>query len=77
MKNNIFSGFKTKALAESIGCSYHYLRQIRCGMRKPSIRLAKNIETASGGKIRVLDLLPELADVINGNPAPELNENLG
>jgi len=63
----MFSQFKTKDLAERIGCSHNYLRQIRCGMRKPSPRMAKRIETASGGKIKVVDLLPDLADIINGN----------
>jgi DNA-binding transcriptional regulator YdaS (Cro superfamily) len=68
MKENLFSKFKTKDLAEKVGCSYHYLRQIRCGMRKPSIRLAKDIEMATEGQIKVVDLLPGLADIINGNP---------
>jgi hypothetical protein len=35
-------------------------------MRKPSIRLAKDIETATDGQIKVVDLLPDMADIING-----------
>lgn len=67
MKENIFANFKTKDLAAKVGCSHHYLRQIRCGMRQPSIRLAKDIENATEGQIKVVDLLPNLADIINGD----------
>lgn len=66
MKHELFAKFKTKDLAAMLGCSNHYLRQIRCGMRKPSIRLAKDIEIATKGEIKVVDLLPHLSDIING-----------
>lgn len=46
--------------AHAVGTKVIYLRQIGYGFRKPSIRLALNIEQASGGLITARELRPDL-----------------
>lgn len=50
-------------LARKLGCSPQYLWQISSGWkgRRPSVALALRIQKATRGKVRVADLIPELA----------------
>ena len=46
--------------AHAVGTKVVYLRQIGYGFRRPSIRLALNIERVSGGQVTARELRPDL-----------------
>jgi DNA-binding transcriptional regulator YdaS (Cro superfamily) len=50
-------------LANKLGCSPQYLWQLSSGWkgRRPSVAMALKIEKATRGKVRVVDLIPELS----------------
>jgi DNA-binding transcriptional regulator YdaS (Cro superfamily) len=50
-------------LAARIGCTSDYLRKINRGVRRPGVEMAKKIMLASGGKITLRDLRPDLAEL--------------
>jgi transcriptional regulator with XRE-family HTH domain len=53
--------FKTKTtkkdFAEKVGISRGYLQHILSGLKNPSVKLAKQIEEATGGKVSKEELL--------------------
>jgi len=50
-------------LAARIGCTSDYLSKINRGVRRPGVEMAKKIMLASGGKITLRDLRPDLAEL--------------
>lgn len=48
---------KDKQVAGALGIARSFVSQIRRGQREPSLRLACQIETWSGGKVTPRDLL--------------------
>lgn len=51
-------------VAASAGTTVAYLKQLAGGHSRPSPRLAKRLEIASGGRMTRQDLLPEFFDVV-------------
>lgn len=48
---------EAERVAKAAGTNFAYFYQLAIGFRSPSPRLAKRLEKASGGRMKVLDLL--------------------
>lgn len=49
-----------KAFADRVGISSAFLSQIESGARKPAPRVAFKIEKATGGRVTLADLRPDI-----------------
>jgi|GEM_PF-2553286 DNA-binding transcriptional regulator YdaS (Cro superfamily) len=54
-----------KKLAEELGVNHIHLNAVLNGRVKPSINLALEIEKASGGKYRAVDLRPDIQTILD------------
>jgi len=58
-------------IAKEIGCSADFLSKINRGERRPSVKLARKIVQALGGRITLLELRPDLADLYAAAAEPK------
>lgn len=54
-----------KALARELCINHIHLNAVLRGRVKPSMKLAARIEHATGGKIKAVDLRPDIKDIIS------------
>lgn len=57
------TGWSQSRLSQEAGISKSYLSEIMSGAKRPSIDVALQIAEATGGKVKVSDILPEMARV--------------
>ena len=57
-------GLNQREFAELVGCAPSYIALVKAGLRKFGLPMAMQIEQRTGGKLRAVDLRPDLAHLL-------------